>query len=157
VPVDRSRNSHAYENLVEHVFLADLLRQMWYDREEVVEVAKAQVDSWGYDLVLTVGSKTRHVQLKTSVPADVSELLIKREGGCVVAVLPSEDAQRVCYRVWEDKSSFSNLPNARRKVYRRGSEERQKRSGHRKVSAGLFSKPMSISGLCEVLFPANGR
>jgi hypothetical protein len=157
MPPDRSLNSHAYENLVEHLFLADLLRHMWYDREEIVEVAKAQVDSWGYDLVLTVGDRTRYVQLKTSVPVDVSERLVRREGGCVVAVIPNERAQGVSYRIWEGMADLSNLPSAKRKVYRRESSERQKRSGHRHVHAGLFSDPMHIARLCEVLFPIGAR
>jgi hypothetical protein len=153
MPVDRSQNSHAYENLVEHLFLADLLRHMWYDRGEVVEVAKAQVDSWGYDLVLTAQGKTRHVQLKTSVPASVNELLVNREGGCIVAALPKGRAQRVFYRIWEARTDISHLPKAKKTVYRRGSEVRQERVGHRKVPASLFSEPKDIASLCEILFP----
>ena len=43
--VDRSRNSQSLENLIEHLFLAELLRHMWCSREQAVEFAKAEVDS----------------------------------------------------------------------------------------------------------------
>jgi hypothetical protein len=149
-----SKNSHAFENMVEHVFLAELLRHMWYQRGEVVEVAKAQVDSWGYDVVLAAGNRIRYVQLKASLPADVNERLADREGGCIVAALPGEDATRMRYRLWEAKGDLTKLPPAKSSVYKRDTNQRHERTGHRHVRQGLFSKPPSdIVGLCEILFP----
>jgi hypothetical protein len=155
VAADKSRNSHAYENMVEHLFLADLLRHMWYQRGQVVEVAKAQVDSWGYDVVLAIGETTRYVQLKTSLPADVNERLADRPGGCIVAALPSPDARTLEYRLWEAKA-INGLPSARSTVYKRGREERAERLAHRNVRQSLFTKRMDIAALRNILFPATG-
>jgi hypothetical protein len=152
--LDRSKNSQSYENMVEHLFLADLLRHMWYDREQIVEVAKAQVDSWGYDVVLTADKTTRHVQLKTSTPAKVNERLARREGGCVVAARLDPDASKVRYRMWEaTKRAMAKLPKAKSNVYKRGTERRRYRVGHRKIATRLFSEQMDIAQLCDALFP----
>jgi hypothetical protein len=154
--LDRSKHSHAYENMMEHAFLSDVLRHMWYDRAQVVEVAKAQVDSWGYDLILTVGGTARYVQLKTSVPADVNERLAQRRGGCIVAVLPDEHAANMFYRLWEAKT-LKGLAPAKATVYKRGRTERAVRTGHRTVPAGKFSKPAGVEELCAKLFPLGLR
>ncbi len=58
MPPDRSKNSHAFENMVEHIFLGQLLAEMWYAHNQVVEVSKANTDAWGYDVVLSAGSIT---------------------------------------------------------------------------------------------------
>ncbi len=138
--LDRSRNSHAYENMVEHLFLGELLRHMWYERDQTVEVAKAQVDSGGYDVVLTAGTATRYVQLKTSTPAKVNERLALRDGGCVVAARLDPDASEVRYRMWEaTKHAMAVLPQAKANAYKRGTQTRLYRAGHRKVATGLFS------------------
>ena len=151
--VDRSRNSQSLENLIEHLFLAELLRHMWCSREQAVEVAKAEVDSWGYDVVLTAGKKTRYVQLKTSVPTNVNELLAQREGGCVVAALFDDDFRIARYRIWEAKSGISQLPIAKSTRYSRASQVRKSRVGHRLVRASLFSRQMDMASLCDILFP----
>ncbi len=152
--LDRSKNSRAYENMVEHLFLGELLRHMWYERDQTVEVSKAQVDSEGYDVVLAAGTTTRYVQLKTSTPAKVNERLALREGGCVVATLLDPDASRVRYRMWDaTKRAMDQLPQAKSNVYKRGTEQRQYRAGHRKVPTGRFSEPMDIAELCAALFP----
>jgi hypothetical protein len=152
--VDRSRDSHAYENLIEHLFLADLLRHMWFDRKEIVEVAKAQVDSWGYDVVLTASGRTRFVQLKTSVPVDVHTRLASRAGGCVVVVRQERNGQQLRYRLWEPESDNADFPHSKRKVYRRNSVDRDARVDHRQAPASRFGGPVGITALCEALFPS---
>jgi hypothetical protein len=152
--VDRSKNSQDYANMVEHIFLADLLRHMWYARKETVEVSKAQVDSGGYDVVLSTGTTTRYVQLKTGTWAKVNERLALRGGGWVVLTQLDRDATSIQYRLWEaTKHAMKKLPPAKANTYKRGTQRRHYRAGHRKVAAGLFSEPMGIKELCRALFP----
>jgi hypothetical protein len=152
--VDRSKNSQDYANMVEHIFLADLLRHMWYVRKQIVEVAKAQVDSGGYDVVLSSGTTTRYVQLKTSTPADVGERLILRDGGCIVAALLDGGGKSLRYRLWEaTEAAMKTLPPAKSNVYKRGTDRRHDRAGHHKVATRLFSGPMDMTELCAALFP----
>jgi hypothetical protein len=58
--------SSARENLIEHVFLGELLRGLWCKNVRDLEVLRPEVDSGGYDLALEFRGLTRHVQLKSS-------------------------------------------------------------------------------------------
>ena len=60
------RWSTVRESLVEHMFLAEIMQEAWFTRRQTVEVLKAEVDAFGYDLVLECNGILRHVQLKTS-------------------------------------------------------------------------------------------
>ena len=58
--------SSARENLIEHVFLGELLRGLWRKNVRDLEVLRPEVDNGGYDLALVFRGLTRHVQLKSS-------------------------------------------------------------------------------------------
>ena len=58
--------SSFYEQLVEHVFLSEVLQEVWYSFGKTVEVLRSEVDASGYDLVFECNGILRHVQLKTS-------------------------------------------------------------------------------------------
>ena len=58
--------SSARENLIEHVFLGELLRGLWRKNVRDLEVLRPEVDSGGYDLALDFRGMTRHMQLKSS-------------------------------------------------------------------------------------------
>jgi hypothetical protein len=53
-PTDPSHyaESSARENLIEHVFLGELLRGLWRKNVRDLEVLRPEVDSGGYDLAL---------------------------------------------------------------------------------------------------------
>lgn len=54
------------EKLIEHLFLGELLRLSWQRGECSLEVAKPEVDSRGYDVIIERDGMLRHVQLKAS-------------------------------------------------------------------------------------------
>lgn len=54
------------EKLIEHLFLGELLRLSWQRGECSLEVAKPEVDSRGYDVIIERDGVVRHVQLKAS-------------------------------------------------------------------------------------------
>ena len=89
--------SSFYEQLVEHVFISELLQEAWFRFQRVVEVLRAEVDASGYDIVLECEGILRHDQLKTSRTAaragsqKVSLALGAKPSGCVVWILRSED------------------------------------------------------------------
>lgn len=107
--------SRTVEKLIEHVFLAEVLQECWFARRQVVEVLRAEVDAAGYDLVLEVGGKIRHVQLKASRQGGktsrqtINRKLKERSGGCVVWVTYAVDSEtcraRLVYRWWDGASS----------------------------------------------------
>jgi hypothetical protein len=77
--------SSARENLIEHVFLGELLRGLWRRNVRDLEVLRPEVDSGGYDLALEFKGLTRHVQLKSSFTgarqSDVTASVKLRQSG----------------------------------------------------------------------------
>lgn len=61
-----SLKSTFHEQVVEHIFIAELLQEAWLRYDKVVEVMRSEVDAYGYDLVLECNGIVRHVQLKAS-------------------------------------------------------------------------------------------
>lgn len=54
------------EKLIEHLFLGELLRISWRRGECSLEIAKPEVDSRGYDVIIERDGAVRHLQLKAS-------------------------------------------------------------------------------------------
>ena len=99
--IPRSSDVHAFhstmrERIIEHVFVADMLRFLWARRIPTAEVLRSEFDAGGYDLVLSLGTIMRHVQLKSTVrggkaaSVKVSRKLAERPSGCVVWFIVSE-------------------------------------------------------------------
>ena len=61
-----TEHSSYRERLIEHLFVAELLKLSWLHHNCSLEVAKPEVDNSGYDLIVEAGETIRHVQLKTS-------------------------------------------------------------------------------------------
>lgn len=93
------RRSSFYEQLVEHVFVSELLQEAWFRFGEVMEVLRSEVDASGYDVVLECRGIVRHVQLKTSrsdaktATQKVNLELSRKPSGCVVWLQRKEDRE----------------------------------------------------------------
>jgi hypothetical protein len=100
------------EQMVEHLFVAELLQEAWFRHQQVVEVLRSEVDASGYDLVLECAGVLRHVQLKTSrVEAKtayqkVSMKLAEKVSGCVILIL--RDAVAADFRLKLSYLFFGN-------------------------------------------------
>lgn len=86
-----SENSLYVEHALQHVFIGRIYQEIWKDDDRpLLEVSLAEIDNRGYDVVLSLGEITRHVQLKSSVDGGstdevtVSLELSKKPSGCVV-------------------------------------------------------------------------
>lgn len=80
------------EKLVEHLLIGELLRLSWLRGECSLEVAKPEVDSRGYDVIIERSGIVRHVQLKASsrvaaaTGQKVHVALAEKPSGCVLWV-----------------------------------------------------------------------
>jgi hypothetical protein len=100
--------SSARENLIEHVFLGELLCGLWRKNVRDHEVLRPEVDSGGYDLALEFRGLTRHIQLKSSFTgARRSEVtahvkLLDRPSACILWIFfdPGNSAARAVFLVW---------------------------------------------------------
>lgn len=94
---DTSRKSAFYEQLVEHVFISEILQEAWYRFGQTVEVLRSEVDASGYDVVFECNGILRHVQLKTSkvggktARQKINLALTLKPSGCVVWIIREED------------------------------------------------------------------
>jgi hypothetical protein len=99
---DTFLKSTFYEQLVEHVFISEVLQEIWYSFRKTVEVLRSEVDASGYDVVFEFNGVLRHVQLKTSTPnataagQKVNVALAEKPNGCVVWIKRHEDDRKPC-------------------------------------------------------------
>jgi len=78
------------EKLLEHLFVAELLKRSWAEHSCDLEIAKPEVDSKGYDLIAEKGGIVRHIQLKSTkrggnaAHQNIHIALASKPSGCVV-------------------------------------------------------------------------
>jgi hypothetical protein len=87
------------EQLVEYLFLSELLQDAWLRRRQRLDVLRADVDGAGYDLVAECQGVVRHIQLKSTVAGGttrsqkVHTALASHRSGCVVWVVLDQSVQ----------------------------------------------------------------
>ena len=57
------------ERVLEHLFVGEVLRELWLRGEHQVEVLRPEVDGAGYDVVLECQSVVRHIHSRRHVLA----------------------------------------------------------------------------------------
>lgn len=78
------------EKLLEHLFVAELLKRSWQEHNCELEIAKPEVDSKGYDLIAENKGVVRHIQLKSTkrggnaAAQNIHMALGVKPSGCVV-------------------------------------------------------------------------
>ena len=156
------RSSSHREKVVEHVFLGELLRYLWVQRIEGVQVLKPEVDAAGYDLVLSLGKTMRHVQLKTKTKGGkarfqpVHESLAEQPSGCVVWIVLNEDLsfdQFLWYGEVPGRPLVKLLKCRHAKRTRADSQGiKQERASTRSVPKSAFDRVIGMEGLVQRLF-----
>lgn len=160
-----------YEQLVEHVFVSEVLQEVWYYFGETVEVLRSEVDSSGYDVVFECNGILRHVQLKTS-KADakassqkVNVALANKSGGCIIWLFRQEDRQtcrmRLSYLFFggEPGQPLPSLDGFKVAKHSKGNSEgvKAERSAIRVVPKSRFVSITSTRELAERLFGLRER
>lgn len=165
-PSTRYRMSTFYEQLVEHVFIAELLQDAWFGFHKVVEVLRSEIDAAGYDLVLECDGVIRHVQLKTSTVGgrtaqqNVNIALAEKPSGCVLWIVRDEDHQtnrmRLTYRFFGGAPGepLPSLDGFRVGRHTKGNAEglKAERPSIRVISKGQFVAVRTTQELLGVLF-----
>ena len=84
------------EKLIEHLFVAELLKLSWLSHDCSLEIARPEVDNSGYDLIAEDSGIVRHIQLRSSrrdartKTQKVHTALSSKPSGCVIWILFSE-------------------------------------------------------------------
>ena len=97
------------ENLIEHLFIGEVLRCLWLEGISTAEALRAEVDSGGYDLVIDCRGVIRHIQLKSShvsaktARQSINIRLADKPSGCVVWVIFNDQLRLSRFRWYGGK------------------------------------------------------
>ena len=154
------------ESLLEHIFISDIVQAAWL-KGKLIVVSKAEIDAWGYDIVLSCNGITRHIQMKSqtrSKSVNVNGKLAQTPGSCVVKAIPSvengKQRLKLHYHLFGfgpftplDFSGFKNAKLTRHVKGENGQALRKERKGHYKIPVSSFGPPLNAEQLIEELFP----
>jgi hypothetical protein len=154
-------DSSARENLIEHVFLGELLRGLWRKDVRDLEVLRPEVDSGGYDLALEFRGMTRHMQLKSSyrgarrseVTAHVK--LLERPSGCILWIFFDPDTLSLGPFLWFGGRPGERIPPFGEKIARHTKPnsklEKADRPAHRVIAKNRFATLDTIDDVIRKL------
>lgn len=163
-----SLHSVLREVTVEHLFVGELLRNLWTRGIVDAEVLHSEFDAGGYDLVLSHREVIRHIQLKTkraggsTASVSVSLNLAAKPSGCVIWIVVSDDLQFSSY-LWFGGDVGQPLPEIaelRVTKHTKGNKDGEKgdRANHRKVGIGRFERLTTLDQvIVKLLGPAFDR
>lgn len=160
-----THDSSLRENVIEYLFLAELMRTLWRAGHRDIEILRSDVDNAGYDLVVGCSGVLRHIQLKSSYAgAKTSEVrinvnLAQKPSGCIIWI--SFDPQRMDlgpFR-WFGAAPGAPIPDM---GDRTGRHTKGNQSGHkaerpniRRLRKGLFTELASMDAVAQTLFGAS--
>jgi len=157
-----SRHSSLRASILEHLFLGQLLRELWRRGDRNIELLRAEVDASGYDIVLACNNQVRYIQLKTShskaktraVPINVG--LRDRPGGCVIWIKFDRTEMTLGPFLWFGGTPGEGLPplgnQMGRHTRRAGGRDRGERPAIRVLNKNDFTKIETIPDLIIALF-----
>lgn len=156
-----SLRSSEREEYVEYVFLAAICSYGW-SIDRFVEVARAQTDAFGYDLILNSGGVTRHVQLKASViggsavSQKVGLSLSEKASGCVVWIKIHPDTLAPVLYGWFGGDPNEKLPDLGDKIAKHTKANAQgaknARSSQRVIPWNRFVQKQTTELIFDALF-----
>ena len=128
-----------------------------------MEVLRAEADTAGYDVVLTVREITRHIQLKAAktgggiVQWNISERLMNKPSGCVVILFVCHDdltTEKYAFFGAPPGEPFPDITDSKKAKHSRGNAKgiKSERKQHRKIRISQFDKFDDITELAEQLF-----
>jgi hypothetical protein len=165
IEVDHSEHSKLRELIVEHLFIGEALRKFWRCRITDIEVLRSEIDSFGYDLVMSRGEIIRHIQLKT-VKADgkadevkVSLKLMKKPSGCIVWIVVDPTTLKMESFLWFGNAPGEPLPDIadlKVAIHTKGDArgKKKERKDHRFLKRSRFEKVKTLDDVLTKLFGA---
>lgn len=158
-----SENSSYREKLIEHLFVAELLKLSWLHHSCSLEVAKPEVDNCGYDLITESTGIVRHIQLKTSIIGGktayqkVHTKLAEKPSGCVVWIYFDETSLHLGPFLYFGAESGKPLPSLvefKTAKHTKGNKDgvKAERQNIRVLPKRSFKTIESIEGIYAQLF-----
>ena len=160
---EHSINSSFREKLIEHLFISELLKLSWINKEYSLEVSKPEVDNSGYDLIIESQNVIRHVQLKaafvgaSTARQNIHVSLFSKPSGCVVWVYFNEHNLNLgpfLFFGGNPGKPLSNLKDVKIAKHPKGDADGHKaeRPNIRVINKGSFTRYETIDELFSALF-----
>ena len=148
---DKTINSSFIENMIEHVFISEMLQEAWLNRNHLkLEVLRAEVDESGYDIVMICNNKIRYIQLKTSEVNGTTKMqklnisLLEKENACIIWIIREEDTNSKRYKFkYLFFGSQVGEPFPKIDSYRLAKSARNNVNGEKKVRPNIREIPIS--------------
>jgi hypothetical protein len=161
-----SIHSSRRENLIEHLFIGEVLRYLWCVGYQDADVLRAETDAGGYDVVIEANSVIRHIQLKSSAidakttRQKVNVELWNKPSGCVIWIRFDGETISLGPYKWHGGpagarlTALSNPDNLPRAKHTKGNAQGEKveRKNIRVLNGGDFENIQTIADLVERLF-----
>ncbi|WP_257540750.1 hypothetical protein [Sphingobium sp. CFD-1] len=152
------------ERIVEHVFVGEVLRRLWQRGITDVEVLRSEFDAGGYDLVMSRGKVTRHIQFKSvmvdgkAARTSVSLKLLQKPSGCVIwiVVTPALDMDSFLWFGGLPGHPLPDISDFAAVKHTKGNADGVKfeRPGHRVVPRRKFERLATLDAVLHRLFGA---
>ena len=157
-----TEHSSYREKLIEHLFVAELLKLSWLHHDCSLEIAKPEVDDSGYDIVAETAGVIRHIQLKTSkvggktASQKVHTKLSEKPSGCVVWIYVNEGTLELGPFLFFGNHAGMPLPSLGDKIGRhtKGNKDgiKAERPNIRVIPKGKFDEFKTMEGIYAQLF-----
>ncbi|WP_375449721.1 hypothetical protein [uncultured Devosia sp.] len=156
-----SRHSVLREVILEHLLIGALLRALWQRDVFDAEVLRSEFDAGGYDIVVSRGVLTRHIQLKATIlggkrtEVGINLGLTGKPSGCIVWMFVTDDL-RFDHFFWFGDAPGQPLPDTiDGRVVRHtkgdGLGNKLERPNLREVRKSAFEHLATIEDLLDVL------
>lgn len=157
-----THHSSTLEKILEARFLADLKSALWLRNRRLIEILHGSVDAFGYDVVIEVDHRPRHIQLKTlrqsgkRTDFTINTRLACKPSGCVIVIQYDPQTLEIGPFLWFGGAPGEPLPDLGLKPGRHTKGNRDgvklERPGHRVVPRSAFKLIRTIPELAERLF-----
>ncbi len=164
---ENSTRSSLRESIIEHLFIGEMLKELWNKHATQVEVLKPQVDDAGYDIVIDCKRNSKsdtsipcYIQLKSSfvgsktAKVSLNEKLTNKPHWCVIWVFFDPKTLSLGPYCWFGASPSQPSPDiANFKTTKHTKGNKANRPGHRDVPKSKFDELASIPDVIDKLFP----
>ncbi len=160
---EHSQNSSFREKLIEHLFIGELLKISWKNKDFSFEVAKPEVDNSGYDLIIESNNILRHIQLEsafigsTTASQNINISLSKKPSGCVIWIYFNQDNLELGPFLFFGNKPGRPLPCL--ESYKTAKHTRANSTGHKAerkniktVSKNKFTTLSTVEEVYKILF-----
>lgn len=153
-----SIDSSLLEQVIEHLFLGELLRRLWLNGVHDIDVLRPEVDRAGYDLAIAANGIMRHIQLKASYAGartsrvNINASLQAKQGACVIWIRFDPEAMTLGPFYWFGAEPGKPAPDLGSRIAKHTRGDKAHRPNIRVLNKGAFTPMETMHEVADALF-----